>query len=342
MKLRTLWVAAALLAAGSATPAADYPPSASGTLVMTFDLGAHPREATDLWVPYPISDARQVVTAARIEGDYARAQVLSDRTFSTPMLHARWPAGAASRSLTFAFTVERTEVSQRDLPALDAPDVPWDPADYRLWLRPTTLGPTDGLVKERADAIVQGKKTLLQKARAIYEWTARNTYRDPDTRGCGAGDVCSLLANPGGKCADIHSVFVALARAAGVPAREVLGIRLGKEDGQDVSTWQHCWAEFYLPGYGWVVVDPGDVRKMMLGRKLKPGDPVPEDLLEYYWGGADPYRVKLGVGRDLTLNPPQAGPAVNYLMYPFAQVGGATLDWLDPKGFAYTVTYQAD
>ena len=62
----------------------------------------------------------------------------------------------------------------------------------------------------------------------IYDWTCENTYRDPKTRGCGAGDVCALLKNPGGKCADIHSVFVALARAAGVPAREVFGIRWGK------------------------------------------------------------------------------------------------------------------
>lgn len=32
---------------------------------------------------------------------------------------------------------------------------------------------------------------------------------------------------PCGKCTNIHTVFVSLARAAGVPAREVLGIRQG-------------------------------------------------------------------------------------------------------------------
>lgn len=333
--------AVASLALGGASLATDHPLQAAGSLVMTFDLSAHPAEATRLWLPYPVSDGRQSVTEVRLEGDYAEAAVLTDRTFSTPMLHARWPAGAASRRLTLSFDVVREEISQRDLPPLDAPDVPWDPTEYRLWLRPTSLGPTDGPVKKTADRIVQGKTTLLQKARAIYEWTAHNTYRDPGTHGCGAGNVCSLLENPGGKCADIHSVFVALARAAGVPAREIFGIRLAKEDGQDVSSWQHCWAEFYLPGYGWVVVDPADVRKMMLARTLQPGDPVPEDLLEYYWGGADPYRVKLSVGRDLTLNPPQAGAPVNYLMYPFAQIGQTTVDWLDPQGFRYTIVFRA-
>jgi transglutaminase-like putative cysteine protease len=61
-----------------------------------------------------------------------------------------------------------------------------------------------------AGKITDGKKTVLEKAKAIYDWTCVNTYRDPKTRGCGEGNICNLLANPGGKCADIHSVFVAL------------------------------------------------------------------------------------------------------------------------------------
>jgi transglutaminase-like putative cysteine protease len=339
MRLAIL-IALTAVAISSAAFATDYPPKATGRLVMTIDLSAHPEEATDLWLPYPTSGPRQLVTDVRVEGDHGAVEVLTDRTFSTPMLHAQWPLGTQSRKLALSFNVERSEVSQRDLPELDSPDLPWDRSNYSLWLKPTSLGPSDGAVKETAEKIVRGKKTLLQKARAIYEWTARNTYRDPETNGCGAGDVCALLEKPGGKCADIHSVYVALARAAGVPAREVFGIRLGRDNGQDVSSWQHCWAEFYLPGYGWVVVDPGDVRKMMLKRGLTPEDPVPEELLEYYWGGADPYRVKLSIGRDVTLNPPQQGAPVNYLMYPFAQVGTATLDWLDAKNFAYRVTYE--
>ena len=120
---------------------------------------------------------------------------------------------------------------------------------------------------------------MLEKARAIYDWTCENTYRDPDTRGCGKGDVCALLKKPGGKCTDISSVFVALARAAGVPAREIFGIRLGKKAEEDITGWQHCWAEFYLPGYGWVPADPADVRKAMLVEKLKPEDKRTNELL---------------------------------------------------------------
>ena len=311
--------------------------SNSGRITMEFDLSAHKngKEAV-LWIPYPTSDEWQEITNVNVEGNHSNAGVYTDRKSQTPMLAVRWDKNAKSRKVTFSFEVERQEVIRRDFPEQEAD---WSPADYVSYLAPTSLGPTDGKTKELADKITAGQATVRGKAKAIYDWICGNMYRDPKTRGCGAGDVCALLEKPGGKCADIHSVYVTLARAAGVPAREVFGIRQGKKPAQDITTWQHCWAEFYLPGYGWVPVDPGDVRKMILKQSLKLSDAKTAEYRSYYWGGIDPYRVKLGTGRDLTLNPPQKGEKVNYLMYPFAQVGGKTLDWLDPKTFKYTITY---
>ena len=253
------------------------------------------------------------------------------------MLYARWDKGAKSRKLTFSFHALRNEVVRRDFPVKEAA---WDPADYALYLGSTKLGPIDGEVKELSDKITAAQTTVLGKAKAIYDWVCENMYRDPETRGCGPGDVCALLQKPGGKCADIHSVYVSLCRAAGVPAREVFGIRQGKKSPEDITKWQHCWAEFYLPGYGWVPVDPADVRKMMLKQNLTLNDQKTKEYREYFWGAWDQYRVKLSVGRDLTLNPPQQGETVNYLMYPHAQVGKQTVDWLDPATFKYTITYQ--
>lgn len=88
-------------------------------------------------------------------------------------------------------------------------------------------------------------------------------------------------------------------------------------------------------------VDAADVRKAMLTENLELSDARTAELRAYFWGGIDPYRVKVSVGRDLTLNPPQQGGAVNYLMYPFAQMGGKTVDWLDPATFKYSIIYSA-
>jgi len=318
--------------------APSWASSVSGTLVWTFDLSAQEQgKPVDLWIPYPLSDAQQTISNVRYGGSFAQAAVYADRVNRTPMLHVHWDAEQKQRKLEFSFDVERDEVIHHQLPAVEPI---WNPGDYALYLAPTSLGPLDGRVGELAGQIVAGKKSVLEKARAVYDWTVENTYRDPATRGCGKGDVCTLLDKPGGKCADISSVFVALARAAGVPTREVFGIRQGKKDGQDVSGWQHCWAEFFMPGYGWVAVDPADVRKLMLKEQVALDSARGKALREYFWGGVDPYRVRLSEGRDLQLSPVQQGGPVNYLMYPFAQVGGKTLDWLDPKGFQYTIRYR--
>ena len=113
----------------------------------------------------------------------------------------------------------------------------------------------------------------LERARAIYEWIVVNTYRDPKVIGCGTGDIRFMLesGNLGGKCADLNALFVGLARSVGIPARDVYGVRvadsatwksLGKSG--DITRAQHCRAEFYDPRFGWIPVDPADVRKVVL------------------------------------------------------------------------------
>lgn len=310
---------------------------ASGTITMEFDLSDQPAgKEAKLWIPYPLSDKNQLITDISISGDYAESAVYSDQKYSTPILFARWDKDAGSKKLVFTFHAIRNEVVKKDFPTQEAA---WNPADYAMYLSPTSMGPIDGMVQELANKIVGDKTSVYDKARAIYDWICENMYRDPKTKGCGPGDVCSLLADPGGKCTDIHSVFVALARAAGVPAREIFGIRQGKDDVVDISKWQHCWAEFFLPGYGWVPVDPADVRKMMLKYTLNLGDEKTKEFRNYFWGGWDQYRVKLAVGRDLQLIPPQAGKPLNTFGYPYAEIGGELIDWLDPAAFKYKITF---
>jgi transglutaminase-like putative cysteine protease len=229
------------------------------------------------------------------------------------------------------------EIRQTGLPTVEPA---WNPADYAEYLQPTSLGPLDGEVKKLADSIVEKKKTVLEKARAIYDWTVDNMYRDPDTIGCGKGDVCLLLKKPGGKCTDISSVYIALCRAAGVPAREIFSVRLGKKAEEDITTWQHCWAEFFLPGYGWVTADPADVRKAMLTEKIDLENPKTKEYREFFWGGIDPYRLVIAQGRDVVLSPAQSGQPLNTFGYPYAEIGGKALDFYNPKGFVYSYLFK--
>lgn len=310
----------------------------AGEVTMEFDLGSQPSDkVVRLWIPYPVSNQDQMIGHIRLDSDSANAAVYTAPVNGTPLLYAEWPVGSKSRNLTLAFEVARDELLRDDWPVKEPA---WNPTDYAEYLAPTSIGPTDGAVKELADKIVAGKTSVQARARAIYDWTVENMYRDPDTRGCGKGDVCYLLIKPGGKCTDISSVFVALCRAAGVPAREVFGLRLGKKPEQDITTWQHCWSEFFLPGYGWVPADPADVLKAMLVEKLKLNSPRVAELRDYFWGGVDAYRFQLASGRDLMLNPAQTGEPLNTFGYPYAEVGGEPLDFYDPKSFVYKLSFK--
>ena len=79
------------------------------------------------------------------------------------------------------------------------------------WTEPTELIPTDGIVRETAGEITRGKTTDVDKTRAVYDWILANTYREPKVRGCGVGDIKTMLEtqNFGGKCGDINALFAA-------------------------------------------------------------------------------------------------------------------------------------
>lgn len=293
-------------------------------------------ETVRLWVPYPMSDGNQEITDVKVDGNFTRQGVYREGAFGNPVLFAEWKSVPGARTMTYAFRVSRKELMTRNYPDKE---LPYSREEFRKEISPAAVVPTDGPVKELAGRITAGKTTNREKARAIYDWIVDNMRRDPDTKGCGLGDVEGLLSSLGGKCADLHSVFVALSRSVGVPAREVFGIRLPKGAEGDMTKAQHCWAEWYLPGYGWVVVDPADVRKAILERKISVEEARP--LREYYFGTVDENRIAFGTGRDLRLTPPQAGPPLNYFMYPYAEADGKPLNE-DLYGFnlGYTIRFK--
>jgi len=308
-----------------------------GTVTFSISLNAEENtETAGLWLPYPVSDEYQKIGNVRITGNFTSSAIYREPDSGALYLYAEWMGHFRKRVLEMSMEAEASERIMKNLKDRGGPV----PAEVQRYLESNHFIPADGKVKEIAEGIVKDRKGILEKARAVYDWVVENTYRDPDVKGCGRGIVEQTLAKRGGKCADISSVYVALARAAGVPAREVFGIRLGKKDVQDITGGYHCWAEFYLPGTGWVPVDPSDVRKIMLVRKLDLEEATP--YREYYFGAVDEFRIILERGgRGIIFQPPQKNRPLNYFMYPYAEVDGKALDWFDPKNFRYSVSFRA-
>ena len=103
-----------------------------------------------------------------------------------------------------------------------------NPAVLNYFRQPSKLIRTDGIVATTSKGIVMGLKSDVDKAKAIYEWIVDNTFRDAKVKGCGIGDISTMLESGylGGKCADLNALYVGLARAAGLPARDVYGVRV--------------------------------------------------------------------------------------------------------------------
>jgi transglutaminase-like putative cysteine protease len=308
-----------------------------------------PAGTTRVWVPTPLlQDApyqKSLGNSWQAQG--GAAGLGADAKFGAGFVWAEFPTGTRpvlSHTARFATRDVAVDLSK---PGNARPE---DPAALARYTEATKLLPTDGIVKTTSSSIVQGKQGDLEKARAIYEWIVDKTHRDPKTRGCGTGDIKFMLENNalGGKCADLNALFVALARAEGIPARDVYGVRvagsalgynsLGKSGG-DITKAQHCRAEFYLPTHGWVPVDPADVRKVILeenGGKA-PDDPMVVAARKRLFGSWEMNWLAYNYAHDVALPGSTQGP-VGFLMYPQSETREGRLDSLDPDNFKYTIS----
>ncbi len=337
--IMTLFAAFFLLQFSSSALAEPETVAGKMIIAITVDTPADNRD-TKLWVPLPVSDQFQTIEDVKVEGNYAHEGIYKEKTTGNSMVFADWSTlPTEQRKLTLTFNVSTHKRANRDFVDKGLPI----PADVKKFIKEEYMVPTGGRVKKISDGVVAGRVKISEKARAVYDWVVDNTVRDPSVQGCGPGNVEQTLDKKGGKCTDISSVFVAVARAAGIPAREVFGIRLGKEEGvSDMTGGHHCWAEYYVPGVGWVPADPADVRKAILVNKLENNSAEAEKYREYYFNQLDPYRVAVATGgRGYYLNPPQKGGLLNYFMYPYAEIDGKPVDWLaGQKELKYKITFE--
>jgi transglutaminase-like putative cysteine protease len=306
--------------------------------------------ATRVWLPAALIGETpfQRTLANRFHAEGGVAKMVESKTDALGIVAAEFPAGVKP-VLTLTSRIATTNYAVDLAAPAKAPRA--TPTELRYCLRPTTLLPTNGIVKTTADEITSGAHTDIEKARAIYAWIVDNTFRDPKTRGCGVGDIRFMLESKdlGGKCADLNALFVGLARASGLPARDVYGIRVGKSElgykslgtsSANVTKAQHCRAEVYLAAYGWVPVDPADVRKVVL--EEPPGNRALDDEMVKkarvrLFGSWEMNWIAYNFAQDVVL-PGSGGAPIGFLMYPQAETADGRLDCLDPDNFKYEIT----
>ena len=303
------------------------------------------------WMPVPLSqDTDYFRTLSNSwSGNAEKVELVYEPSYRAAIVSAVFKPDEKQPALE---VVSRFATRERNVELKPGAGMPATREEQALYLKATELMPTDGIVKTTADEITRGARSDVQKARAIYEWTVENTFRDPKTKGCGVGDIKAMLENNamGGKCADLNAMFVALCRASGVPARDVYGVRVVesprgyKSMGRlgDITKAQHCRAEFYAQNIGWVPVDPADVRKVVLEERpnLTLADDVVKTMRNFLFGNWEGNWLAYNYAHDVRLPGSKLAP-VPFLMYPQLETGGVLRDSLDPDNFKYRITARA-
>ncbi len=145
--------------------------------------------------------------------------------------------------------------------------------DVRYYILPDRVGSLSDIPREiKRKWLVDGSKyqihnPIIQKAvkEAVGDernpyWMMRKIFKyvidHVDYELAGGWEPAPVVLQRGkGSCSEYSFVFIALCRAAGLPARYVGAVTRREED----SSWDrvfHRWTEVYIPPYGWIPVDP--------------------------------------------------------------------------------------
>lgn len=296
-----------------------------------------------LWLPLPLNQDTlfQRTLGHSWSGNAGLSSMRRLPDGDLEVFHVDWSDGRDGRLeiRTLVTTADRHfDITKRTIPP-DREDI------LRRNLQQTSLIPNDGLAHQLAERIIGRIKDPVAQAKAIYDWVVDNTVYDPSLPGCGSGDVRKQLIRGeyGGRSADINGLFVGLCRSVGIPARCVYGLRVGPSRlfrslglaSGDATRGQHVRAEFYSPGFGWIPVDPSDVRRAIALEALSERDSRLLSLRKVLFGVWEMNWVAFNVGSDVTL--PGRQIPVPFLLLPQLEADGRIRDGIDPAAIAYAI-----
>ncbi|HZE28357.1 MAG TPA: transglutaminase domain-containing protein [Terriglobales bacterium] len=264
-----------------------------------------------VWFPLAQSDTHQDVAVLGKEGDLKLRQA-EESEYDNLLFYAE---EKKSTRVEYKFAVDYDVIRREHVELVNgklAPDARPEKASKLMlarYLQPDRLVPVTGLPAQLAVGETKGATTQLDKAHAIYEYVFRTMRYDKSGTGWGHGDTLWACDSKRGNCTDFHSVFLSMARSQQIPSRFEIGFPLPADKHSAEIPGYHCWAEFYVDQMGWIPVDISEAWKH-------------PDKHDYFFGAHDANRVQFSTGRDLKLSPPQAGPPLNYLVYPYVEVDG--------------------
>jgi transglutaminase-like putative cysteine protease len=200
---------------------------AQDTRHFTFHYGftvknLEPGKKVRVWIPAAQSDAYQEVRIISAKGDLplkkTRESKYGNETYFAEAANTNQPE--------LHFNVEYEVVRHERVALTSAAHVvaaSLTNKERQEDLQPDALVPITGLPADLAAKVTQGKTQPLDKARAIYDYVFTTMRYEKTGTGWGRGDVLYACDAKKGNCTDFHSLFIAMARSQGIPARFEIG-----------------------------------------------------------------------------------------------------------------------
>lgn len=264
--------------------------------------GLEPNQVARIWLPVPPSTADQTVSIVnqKLPGQARRGK---ESKYGNEMLYVEGKAGAdGTIPLSVTYRVKRNEVVG------ESGTPPRGREEAEQFLQADTKVPVGG----KSLMLLEGRKLPMDQLKAgkvLYDIVNAHMRYSKEGVGWGQGDSDWACDSKFGNCSDFHSMFISLARAQKIPAKFEMGFPVPEKRGEGEIGGYHCWAFFKPDGKGWVPVDISEANKF-------------PKMREYYFGNLTEDRVTFTTGRDITLEPKQDGPPLNFLIYPYAEVNG--------------------
>lgn len=262
-----------------------------------------------VWLPVPQESTVQTISEVTFSRKPTRLS--TEPKYGNRIAYWEQASPGTEFEVTMRFRCLRQEV-RVDLAQLDSDGV--DPADaYGVFKRPDALVIVDDEIRQLARKVAGRKEGTLAKGRAIYDYVLGQMTYDKNHAGWGLGSTRHACQVGKGNCTDFHALFNSLCRAEGIASGFEIGLYLPYERHSDEKLGgYHCWALFRVPGKTWVPVDCSEADR----------NPARKS---FFFGGHTSNRVALSTGRDLILEPRQAGLPLNYFLDPYAEADGTVV-----------------
>lgn len=299
-------------------------------------------ERARLWLPLPLNQDTlyQRTIGHQWSGNAELSNMRRLPDGDLEVFFCEWKAGSAEEPrlvlTTQVMTADRHfDVARRSV-APERPDI------LRRNLQSSGLIPNDGAAHQLGARIVGRIRDPLAQAKAIFDWVVDQAVYDPQLPAGKGGDIRAQFETGrfGGRSLEINGLFVALCRAIGIPSRCVHGLRLGPSRlfgklglaDADATRGQHCRAEFYIPGYGWIPVDASDVRRAAMLEGLTERDSRVLALRKILFGVWEMNWMAYNRGADLNL--PGSSFRLPFFTLPRLELGESG----DAKPFEYSIS----